>query len=72
MTEGFKTFYFQSLTLWKMIDFRILRIDISSSRTKMEFCFEILFKFIHAKNVAKSFHRFGLKGKEVHNKKKTF
>ena len=36
MTEGFKTFYFQPLTLWRLLDFTILRTDISSSRTKTE------------------------------------
>ena len=34
MTEGFKTFYFQPLMLCRLLDFMILRTDISSSRTK--------------------------------------
>ena len=36
MTEGFKTFYFQPLTLQRLLDFTILRTDILSSRTKTE------------------------------------
>ena len=33
MTEGSKTFYFQPLTLWRLLDFTILKTDISSSST---------------------------------------
>ena len=36
MTEDFKTFYVLPLTLWRLLDFTILRTDISSSRTKTE------------------------------------
>ena len=34
MTEGFKTFYFQPFTLWRLLDFMILRADILTSTTK--------------------------------------
>ena len=34
MTEGLKKNYFQPLKLWRLLDFMILRTDISSSRTK--------------------------------------
>ena len=34
MTEGFKTFYFHPLTLWRLLDFTILKADILNSRTK--------------------------------------
>ena len=38
MTEGFKTFYFQPLRLWRLLDLTILRTAILSSRTKTEVC----------------------------------
>ena len=34
MTEDFKTFYFQPLKLLRLLDFMIVRTDISSSRIK--------------------------------------
>ena len=36
MTEGFKTFYFQLLILWRLLDFMVLRTDTLSSRTNTE------------------------------------
>ena len=36
MAEGFRTFYFQPLVLWRLLDFTILGTDISSSTTKTE------------------------------------
>ena len=36
MTESLRKYYLQPLTLWRLLDFTILRTDNSSSRTKIQ------------------------------------
>ena len=50
MTEDFKIFDFQSLTLWRLLDFMILRTDISSSRSKSEVITEKSFSGVFSNN----------------------